>query len=82
MKNLNVKEKIMCEKVVKDSLIWLNNADLNVKTDYYGNYLSDYMYQEISTNEFSEEFIKHCIHVSIKIYEQAEKILHEEIYSL
>lgn len=82
MEKLSVKEKIMCEKTVKESLIWLENADLNAKTDYYENYLSDYIWNHISTSEFSEDFIKHCIHVAIEIYKQSFKILHEEIYSL
>ena len=82
MKNLNVKEKMMCEEVVKKSLIWLENADLKAKKEYCENYLSDFIYDYISAEEFSEDFIKHCINVSIEIYKQSYKILHEQIYSL
>ena len=81
MKSLSVKEKIVCEEFVKKALIWLWNSELNAKTDYCENYLSDYMYSRIPA-EYSEEFIKHCVHVAIKMYKQTHEIFREEIFNL
>lgn len=82
MYKLNPKEKMLCVEVVKKALIYLNDCDLQYKSDFYENYLTSYMFNSELLKDCSDEFINHCSSVAISICKESIKIFYEQIYLL